>query len=117
MWRVIGLLAASLCIVGAAVIVARPSSDVGYVQINTVPIAPLTQAVFYLDSIKLDPIRQGSALLRKHVGTVTLQASGLGGAMAPLCTIEVRRDRITTVTARWPSGTKEGAEFVIPTMR
>ena len=22
-----------------------------------------------------------------------------------------------TVTARWPSGTKEGAEFVIPTMR
>jgi malonate-semialdehyde dehydrogenase (acetylating)/methylmalonate-semialdehyde dehydrogenase len=22
-----------------------------------------------------------------------------------------------TVTARWPSGTKEGAEFVIPTMK
>ena len=22
-----------------------------------------------------------------------------------------------TVTSRWPSGTKEGAEFVIPTMR
>ena len=25
--------------------------------------------------------------------------------------------RTKTVTARWPSGVKEGAEFVIPTMR
>jgi len=25
--------------------------------------------------------------------------------------------RTKTVTARWPSGTKQGAEFVIPTMK
>jgi hypothetical protein len=97
MWRTAGLLA-SVCIVGAVIVACRPSGDVGYVQINTVPAAPLTQTSLYLDTTKLDPIRQGSALLRQRVGTLKLQASGFGGALAPLCDIEVRKDRITTVT-------------------
>ena len=41
--------------------VFRPTGDVGYVEIKTVPIAPLTQAALYLDSSRLDPIRQGGA--------------------------------------------------------
>jgi hypothetical protein len=96
--RTVALLALGVCIVGAVLIGYRRSSDVGYVQINTVPAAPLTQTALYLDSIRIDPIRQGSALLRQHVGTVTLQALALGGAVVPICTIEVKRDRVTTVT-------------------
>ena len=91
-----GLLA-SACIVVAAIVALRGSGDVGYVQINTVPVSPLTQTSLYLDAAKLDPIRQGSALLRQRVGTLKLQAASFGDALTPLCNIEVKRDRITTV--------------------
>lgn len=97
MWRAVGVVA-SIGVVAAGIVMSRPSADAGYVQINTVPSAPLTQTVLYLDSTKLDPIRQGSALLRLRVGTLKLQAQGFGGALAPLCDIQVKRDRITTVT-------------------
>jgi hypothetical protein len=93
----IGLLA-SACIVVGTVVALRGPADIGYVQINTVPVAPLTQTSLFLDAAKLDPIRQGSALLRKHVGTLKLQATSFGDALTPLCDIEVKRDRITTVT-------------------
>ena len=74
------------------------SGDVGYVQINTVPVVPTTQAALYLDATKLAPIRQGSALLRQPVGTLKLEAEAFGGARAPICEIVVKRNRITTVT-------------------
>jgi hypothetical protein len=96
-WRAGGLLV-SACIAGAAVYAWRPPADIGYVQINTVPVAPLTQTPLYLDATKLRPIRQGSALLRQPVGMLKLQAAGLGGSLAPLCEIEIRKNRITTVT-------------------
>jgi hypothetical protein len=92
-----GLLA-SAAIVGAVIVACRPSGDVGYVEIKTVPAAPVTQTALYLDSRKLAPIRQGTALLRQHVGTLKLQAEAFGGAKAPLCDIEVKKDRITSVT-------------------
>jgi hypothetical protein len=92
-----GLLA-SAAIVGAMIVACRPSGDVGYVEIKTVPAAPVTQAALYLGSTKLAPIRQGTALLRKHVGTLKLQVEAFGGAKAPLCDIEVKKDRITSVT-------------------
>ncbi len=97
MWRAAGLLV-SACIVGAAIVACRPSGDVGYVQINTVPAAPLTQAALYLDATRLDPIRQGTALLRQPVGRLRLQAASYGGTLAPLCDIQVQKDRVTTVT-------------------
>jgi hypothetical protein len=97
LWRAAGLLM-GICVIGAAIVAYRSSADVGYVQINTVPVAPLTQTALYLDTTKLDPIRQGSALLRQRVGMLKLQAASFGGALAPLCDIEVRKDRITTVT-------------------
>jgi hypothetical protein len=95
--RAFGLVA-STCIVGAAIAACRPNGDVGYVEIKTVPVAPLTQTSLYLDATKLAPIRKGSAILRQPVGTLKLQADGSGGALAPLCNIEIRKNRITTVT-------------------
>ncbi len=95
--RAAGLLA-SVAIVGAAIAACLPSGDVGYVEIKTVPLTPVTQAALYIDSTRLAPIRQGSALLRERVGTLKLQADAFGGARAPLCDIEVKKDRITSVT-------------------
>ena len=97
MRRELGLLA-SAALVGTAIVACRPSGDVGYVEIKTVPVAPVTQTALYLDSTKLAAIRKGGAILRQHVGTLKLEADGLAGAPAPLCDIEVKKNRITTVT-------------------
>ncbi|MGB7098022.1 MAG: hypothetical protein WBD95_04535 [Xanthobacteraceae bacterium] len=94
--RALGL-AAGAVILGAAVVLFRPTSDVGYVEIKTVPVAPVTQTALYIDSTKLALIKQGSAILQERVGTLRLQADGLAGARAPLCDIVVKRNRITTV--------------------
>ncbi len=94
--RALGL-AAGAVILGAAVVLFRPTSDVGYVEIKTVPIAPVTQTALYINSTKLAPIKQGNAILQERVGTLRLQADGLAGALAPLCDVVVKRNRITTV--------------------
>jgi hypothetical protein len=91
-------LPAGMAVVSVVIAACHPFGDSGYVQINTVPVAPVTRSALYLDATRLDPIRQGSALLRQPVGTLTLGADAFGGGQAPLCTIEVRKDRITTVT-------------------
>jgi hypothetical protein len=95
--RMAGVLA-SAAIVGAAIVAWRPSSDVGYVQINTVPVAPMTQAQLYFDTIRLAPVKNGTALLRQSTGTLMLRTDGFGNNLMPLCSIEVKKDRITTVT-------------------
>lgn len=68
----------------------------GYVEIKSTPAAP--PVALYLDSVKLEPIRNCNAVLRQKVGTIKLQADGDGGQLAVLCNIEVRKNRITTVT-------------------
>ena len=95
--RVLGLLA-SAALVGAVIAACRPSGDVGYVEIKTVPTATALRTALYLDAVKLAPIKNGSAILRQSVGTLKLEADGFAGAMAPLCSIVVSKDRITTVT-------------------
>jgi hypothetical protein len=99
MGRVVGLLA-SVAVVGAVIVIVacRPSGGVGYVEIKTVPAAPFTQAALYIDAKRLGPIKEGSAILRQPVGSRKLQARGFEGNLTPLCKIEVRKDRITTVT-------------------
>jgi hypothetical protein len=72
-------------------------TDVGYVEIKTVPVATPT-ATFYLDSVKLEPPKNGTAVLRQRVGTAKLATPAGGGQMAVLCDIVVRKNRITTVT-------------------
>jgi hypothetical protein len=97
MRRVVGLILSAL-IVGAVIVACRPDSDVGYVEIKTVPVAVTVQTALYIDSAKLAAIKNGSTVLRQHVGTLKLQAGGFGGALAPLCDVVVKKDRITTVT-------------------
>lgn len=71
-------------------------SGAGYVEIKAVP--PAAPVALYLDSVKLDPLRNGNALLRQKVGTAKLQVDVDGGQPALLCSIEVRKNRITSVT-------------------
>jgi hypothetical protein len=91
-------LGVGVVIVGAAVVAWRPTADVGYVEIKTVPAAPVTQTALYIDTAKIAPIKKGSAILRQPIGTLKLQADGIAGSLAPLCEIVVKRNRITTVT-------------------
>jgi hypothetical protein len=50
--RLFGL-AVSVVIVGAAIAACRPNGDVGYVEIKTVPAAPVTLTALYIDTTKL----------------------------------------------------------------
>jgi len=95
--RVFGLLASAVVVV-TAIVACRPSGDAGYVEIKTVPLAPLTQTALYLDSTKLAPIKKGDTILRQPVGTLELQGDGFAGTLTQLCKIVVKKDRITTVT-------------------
>jgi len=95
--RTFGVVAAAIIVV-AAIVACRPSSDVGYVEIKTVPVAAVAPTGLYLDSTKLSTIKQGSTVLRQSVGTLKLQADGFAGTMTDLCNIVVRKDRITSVT-------------------
>jgi hypothetical protein len=81
---------------GAICLAACTSKDVGYVEIKTVPVE--TATALYLNSIKLDPLKNGTAVLRQSVGTAKLATKGNDGRLAMLCEIEVRKNRITTVT-------------------
>jgi hypothetical protein len=71
-------------------------SGVGYVEIKTAALA--TPPALYLDTVKLEPIRNGMAVLKQKVGTVKLQVDGDGGQPALLCNVVVQKNRITTVT-------------------
>jgi hypothetical protein len=95
--RAFGLLG-SAAVVAAVIAACRPTGDAGYVEIKTVPVAPVTQTALYIDSTKLSPIKQGTAILRERVGTLKLQADGAAGSLAPLCDIVVKKNRITSVT-------------------
>jgi hypothetical protein len=48
--------------------------------------------------VKLEPPKNGTAVLRQRVGTAKLATPAGGGQMAVLCDIVVRKNRITTVT-------------------
>jgi len=71
-------------------------NSVGYVEIKTVPITIVTP--LYLDATRLEPIRNGTAVLRQKVGTAKLQVDGDGGVPALLCNVVVQKNRITSVT-------------------
>ena len=82
-----------------ALLLALPGcnyTDTGYVEIKTTT-APVTTPALYLDSDKLAPVRGGTSVLRQRVGERKLQAD-LDSGMVPLCTVVVKKNRITTVT-------------------
>ncbi len=68
----------------------------GYIEIKSTP--PSAFIPLYLDAVKLDPINNGTALLRQKVGLSKLQIEGDGGNLAILCSIDVKKNRITSVT-------------------
>ncbi len=59
----------------------------------------------YLDAVKLEPLRNGNALLRRKPGTTRLETGLDAGKLSLLCNIEVRKNRITSetvsVTGAW----------------
>jgi hypothetical protein len=71
--------------------------DTGYVEIRTVPTATQTAAL-YLDKVKLDPLKNGTAVLRQPIGTAQLATQSGGGQISVLCDVVVRKKGITTVT-------------------
>jgi len=70
--------------------------DIGYVEIRTVP-ATSRAPTLYLNTVKLEPVQKGVAVLKQPPGTVKLAVEA-GGHQVPLCDIAVRKNRITTVT-------------------
>jgi hypothetical protein len=86
---------------GIALTVAacEPTVDVGYVEIKTVPTSTnASQPVFFLDTVKVDPLKKGSAVLTQRVGTFKLATESGGGHQTPICEVVVKKNRITTVT-------------------
>ena len=73
-------------------------SDVGFIEIKTVPTSLVAAPPLYLGSEKLDPLKKGNAVLRQRVGTARLQIEAGNGNLTPLCDLVVKKNRITTVT-------------------
>ena len=77
----------------------KPEPDVGYVELKTLPaVTSIQQPTFYLDAVKLDPVKKGVAVLRQRVGTIKLATDGGLGNPVVLCEVAVKKNRITTVT-------------------
>lgn len=87
------------CLASMALAACNPQGDAGYVEIKTVPASSSVAAPsLYLDRVKLDPVRKGSAVIRQSVGTAALAIDGGGGELYRLCDVVVKKDRITSVT-------------------
>lgn len=89
-------LSRSLAALGMVAVVAAGCNDFGYVELKTVPTSG--RPVLYIDGERVEPPRDGVAVLRQAVGTRKLQTESEPGQFFPLCDIVVRKDRITTVT-------------------
>ena len=89
---------AAACAVSLTLAACNPMGDVGYVEIKTVPVTTSSSPSLYLDAVKLEPLKKGTAVLRQRVGTTKLTTDSSGGPTALLCEIVVKKNRITTVT-------------------
>jgi hypothetical protein len=96
--RVPASLALALAVAGCNI-----DNSAGYIEIKALPSS--AGLALYLDSVRLDPPRNGNALLRQKVGLSKLQTDGEGGYLAVLCTIDVKKNRITSITISTASRT------------
>jgi hypothetical protein len=92
---------AMVVLAAAVLIFALASCNIdtgaGYVEIKAIP--PSASIPLYLDQVKLEPLRNGNAVLRQKIGIAKLQTDIDGaGHMAFLCNVEVKKNRITSVT-------------------
>jgi hypothetical protein len=86
-------------VIALTAVACQPTVDVGYVEIKTVPTSTnASQPTFYLDTVKVDPLKKGNAVLTQRIGTFKLATDGSGGHQLPICEVEVKKNRITTVT-------------------
>ena len=86
---------AALALAALALTSCNLDSGAGYVEIKAIP--PSASVPLYLDQAKLEPLRNGNAVLRQKVGTVKLMTD-VDGHMSLLCNVEVKKNRITSVT-------------------
>jgi hypothetical protein len=87
-------LAGAACLIALLTVGCGPGSDVGYVELKVFPVStPL-----YFNTEKLDPLKDGRAVLRQKVGKTKLQVDRGGGQLVSLCEFDVRKNRIVTVT-------------------
>jgi len=97
--RALGGRLGSACILVSALAGCIRQGETGFVQVKTVPVpSSISQPVLYLDSVKLEPLKKGEAVLVQKTGTSKLQAEGTGGQLTPLCDVVVKKNRITAVT-------------------
>ena len=74
----------------------NPNKDTGYVEIKAVSaFAPPPE--LYLDEVKLEPLRNNAAVIRKAAGAAKLQWFK-ADVFYPLCSFDVRKNRIVTLT-------------------
>jgi hypothetical protein len=92
-----GLSACGVALTALTLAACDAGGGAGYVEIKAIP--PSAAIPLYLDQVKLDPMRNGNAVVRQRVGTAKLLTDIDGaGHMAFLCNIEVKKNRITSVT-------------------
>lgn len=70
-----------------------PDKGVGYVEIKVFPALPVA---LYLNAVKLDALKNGTAVLRQDVGPAKLQLER-NGQLALLCEFDVKKNRVITV--------------------
>jgi hypothetical protein len=85
----------ALTLASLALTACDVNSGAGYVEIKAIP--PSASLPLYLDQVKLEPLRNGNAVLRQKVGTAKLMTD-VDGRMSLLCNVEVKKNRITSVT-------------------
>ena len=91
-------MSARLAIGLAAIALAgcNPSRESGYVEVRM-------QALFgappelYLDDVRIEGLRNGTAVIRKAAGAAKLQLFK-ADTYYPLCAFEVRKNRVVTLT-------------------
>ena len=84
-------LAVGLAILGLAG--CLPDDGVGYVEVKVFPRFALP---LYLNTDRIEAMKDGVAVLRHAVGKTRLQLER-NGQLLPLCEFDVRKNRITTV--------------------
>ena len=86
-------------LVAVTLTACKQDPHIGYIELRTIPaVTAVQQPTFYLDMVKLDPVKKGVAVLRQRVGAIKLATEGGMGTPALLCEVVVKKNRITTVT-------------------
>jgi hypothetical protein len=71
------------------------AADTGYVELKLAP--GFTIPSLHLETTKIEPLRGGTAVLSHKTGPTKLQYER-EGRLIPICEINVRKNRIVTVT-------------------